>query len=140
MFVGSNLGDHSTFKVCPPGGWHNTVVWLAHQGICNTAAKAGPEAVLPSRPCDSHNATMSATNIAIHPELDRDVNEWSEDHVEIFLTESKKKHRLEAEDIQNVRIAGRNLLDFKAEDFERCRLPVEPSNSIVQLVQEKGAR
>ena len=64
---------------------------------------------------------MSTTNITIPPELDEDVNEWNENHVDVFLTENKKKYQLKDEDIksfQDQEVAGRNLLESKAEDFE----------------------
>ena len=82
---------------------------------------------------------MSATDISIPLELDHDVNEWSENDVELFLMANMKRYRLMNQDIQAVklqRVSGFNLLDLTGADFGRCGLPVGPANTIVQLVNK----
>ena len=58
---------------------------------------------------------MSVINISIPPEPDHDVNEWSENDVELFLMANMKQYRLMNQDIQAVklqRVSGFNLLDL----------------------------
>jgi hypothetical protein len=82
---------------------------------------------------------MSATGIAVPPELDQDVSKWSEDDVETFLTANMEEYGLKDTVMQAVRVQevrGKDLVRLDGEELERWGILGGPAERIVELVEE----
>jgi hypothetical protein len=82
---------------------------------------------------------MSATGIAVPPELDQDVSKWSEDDVQTFLTANMEKYGLKDNVIQAVRgqeVRGIILVWLDGEELERWGILGGPAKSIVKIVEQ----
>jgi hypothetical protein len=82
---------------------------------------------------------MSATGIAVPPELDQDVSKWSEDDVETFLTANMEKYGLKDTVIQAVRgqeVRGIILVWLDGEELERWGILGGPAKTIVKIVEQ----
>jgi hypothetical protein len=93
----------------------------------------------PRSPPFSASARMSATGIAVPPELDQDVSKWSEDDVETFLTANMEKYGLKDTVIQAVRgqeVCGIILVWLDGEELERWGILGGPAKSIVKIVEQ----